>query len=307
MKTNLLKAFLALVMLLAAAGVVPGASAETDEPAALVAPIANAGWVEIGPGSASGGGISGAGATANTRSSETPSVAIGPDGRPIVAWSDYTGDSTRQIYVKRWNGSAWGEMGLHSASGTGISNNFQRLAMTPSLAIGPDGKPAVAWANNGDFGWQIYVRGWDGSAWKELGPSSAGGGGVSWLPGYAGEGASELPSMAIGPDNKPVVTWGFVHYTYDPYQVYGKKWGGATWEEIGQGSAQGTGISKAIDDFGQAHTPSVAIGPDGTPVVAFAAYRWDWDAYAGLTDIYTLIANSRTSGYATARSAMPAP
>ncbi|MBW7959715.1 MAG: hypothetical protein H3C69_09170 [Candidatus Promineofilum sp.] len=279
---------LALLVLLLGLGGARGASAGPDEPAAPVAPMApmaNAGWVEIGAGSASGGGVSGKGAPGNIRRSTDPSVTVGADGRPVVAWVDYTGDSTRQIYVKRWNGSGWVEMGLHSASGMGISNNVQQDAMTPSLTTGPDGKPAVAWANTG-MGWQTYVRSWDGSAWKELGPSSASGGGVSWFPGDAGVGASGPPSIAIGPDNKPVVTWGFRHYTGDPHQVYGKKWGGATWDEIGQGSAHGTGISKAIDDFGHADAPSIAIGPDGTPVVAFEAYHWDQDAYAGLVDIY---------------------
>ncbi len=291
MKNNLLKAFLTLVILLAVAGVVPGASAGADEPEAPMAPIANAGWEEIGPGSASGGGISGKGTSTNKRDSEEPSIAIGPDGRPVVAWIDYAGppdEAVNQVYVKRWDGSAWVEMGSHSASGVGISNNVRGYgALTPSLAIGPDGKPAVAWRNSHpDKGIQIYFRGWDGSNWKEFGPSSASEGGISWLPGYAGEGASEDPSMAIGPDNKPVVTWGFVHYTYNPFQIYGKKWGGASWDEIGQSSAHGTGISKVQNPDENAQNPSVAIGPDGTPVVAFVADRWDWDAYAELVDIY---------------------
>ena len=113
MKTNLLKAFLTLVILLAVAGVVPGASAGADEPEAPMAPIANAGWEEIGPGSASGGGISGKGTSTNKRDSEEPSIAIGPDGRPVVAWIDYAGppdEAVNQVYVKRWDVPALAEI-----------------------------------------------------------------------------------------------------------------------------------------------------------------------------------------------------
>ena len=54
-------------------------------------PEANAGWVEIGAGSASGDGISDdQGHAAN------PSLAITPTGTPIIAWS-----ATGEIYVRR--------------------------------------------------------------------------------------------------------------------------------------------------------------------------------------------------------------
>ncbi len=54
-------------------------------------------WVELGAGSASGGGIGG-----GLGSPERPSLAIDPDGKPIVAWEGNLSMS-REIYVKRWN------------------------------------------------------------------------------------------------------------------------------------------------------------------------------------------------------------
>lgn len=48
-------------------------------------------------------------------------MAITPDGTPYVAWRDTSGDW--EIYVRRWNGSSWEEVGTSSASGGGVSDN----------------------------------------------------------------------------------------------------------------------------------------------------------------------------------------
>lgn len=73
---------------------------------------ANAGWTEVGIGSASGGGIS-----HTDNMSDATSLAIGRDGQPVVAWVEGTPDANREIYVRRWNGLTWAEMGDGSASG----------------------------------------------------------------------------------------------------------------------------------------------------------------------------------------------
>jgi hypothetical protein len=55
-------------------------------------------WVEVGTGSASGGGISD-----NSGNSRRPSLAIAPapDGMPYVTWYD-DGGGDWEIYVRRW-------------------------------------------------------------------------------------------------------------------------------------------------------------------------------------------------------------
>src|SRR5690606_30141275 len=75
-----------------------------------------AAWIEMGAGSASGGGIS-----EDEEGSWSPSLAVSPDG-PIVAWYNGYGSGS-EIYVRRWDGAAWVEMGAGSASGGGVSNN----------------------------------------------------------------------------------------------------------------------------------------------------------------------------------------
>jgi len=101
----------------------------------------NAGWREVGAGSASGGGISD-----DDDDSCGPSIAVTPDSTPYVAWTDrnHLDKHDRDIYVRRWNGSDWEEVGAGSASGGGISGD-NGYASGPSIAIASDGIPYIAW------------------------------------------------------------------------------------------------------------------------------------------------------------------
>ena len=107
--------------------------------AAAPAAASNGGWVEVGGGSASRG----AGISQTFGFSENPSLAIGADGTAVIAWED-SDNGNKEIYVRRWNGSGWVEMGSGSASGGGISDTASR-STDPTLAVAADGRPVVAW------------------------------------------------------------------------------------------------------------------------------------------------------------------
>jgi hypothetical protein len=64
-------------------------------------------------------------------------------------------DTDLEIYVLRWNGSAWEEVGAGSASGEGISDN-DTFSGYPSVAVAPSGIPYVAWLDDPE----IYIRRW---------------------------------------------------------------------------------------------------------------------------------------------------
>ena len=129
-----------------------------------------------------------------------PSLAIAPDDTPYVAWYDNAVDNS-EIYVRRWNGLTWEEVGAGSASGGGISNNSDH-SFRPTLNVAPNGTLYVAWEDFSSGGWRIYVRRWTGSTWAEVGSGSASGGGISNnTPG------SWNPSLAIAPDSVPYVAW----------------------------------------------------------------------------------------------------
>ncbi len=147
-------------------------------------------WVEMGIGSASGGGISN-----NSGLSKQPSAVGEPGGTVYVAWHDAT-SGNREIYVRRWNGSGWIEAGSGSANGGGISNN-SGASFAASVAVAPDGTLYVAWhdASAGDR--EIYVRRWDGVDLGEVGTGSATGGGISDKAGTRATPHWPLPQMAL--------------------------------------------------------------------------------------------------------------
>jgi hypothetical protein len=220
-------------------------------------------WVEMGNGSASGGGISN-----NSGGSWYPSLAISPDSTPIVAWMDGS-NGNFEIYVRRWNGISWVEMGNGSASGGGISNNGED-SWEPSLAISPDGTPMIAWTDYSGDDSEIYLRIWNGTDWAELGSGSASAGGIS-----NDDGGSGSPFLAISPDGKPIIAW--VNFSSDDEEIYVRGWDGTVWVEMGTDSASGGGIS---NNSGDSESPSLAISPNGTPIIA-----WD-DKSSGKEEIY---------------------
>ncbi|MEW6358544.1 MAG: FG-GAP-like repeat-containing protein [Planctomycetota bacterium] len=246
-------------------------------------------WVEMGAGSATGGGIS-----QNIGVSWSPSIAIGSDGNPIVAWTNFSAND--EIYVRRWDGASWVEIGAGSASGNGISNTGGN-SYGASIAIGTDGNPIVAWYDNTSGDYEIYLRRWDGSSWVEATPGSASGGGIS-----NNAGASSAPRLAIGADGNPIVAWD--DDSSGDTEVYVRRWNGASWAELGTGSATGGGIS---NNSGTSSGQSLAIGPDGNPIVAWRdnstgsdetyVRRWNGSSWAEMgTDSATGNGISNTPG-----------
>lgn len=134
-------------------------------------------WQEIGEGSASQGGIS-----QNDGYSGPVDIAAGPDGSIYVAWVDNT-IGNKEVYVKRWNGEIWEEVGAGSAFGEGISDNSGdagrvSIAVAPGTAPFEEGIPYVAWTDTTSGLGRIYVRRFISETWQVVGAGSASGAGV---------------------------------------------------------------------------------------------------------------------------------
>ncbi len=221
-------------------------------------------WQEVGSGSASGGGISNAGSLL----AFSPVVGVAPDGIPYLAWqhtiTENDGIDTYlfgEIYVKRWDGSSWVEVGSGSASGYGVSSTGFNDSTEPTLAIAADGIPYVAWI---DYDWytfdsDIRIKRFNGSSWESLG-------GLVNDSGQATE-----PTLAIAPDGTPYLAW------WDYEEIYVKRWNGSGWVEVGSGSVSGGGVS---NNSGYSAAPSLAIAPDGTLYLAWS------DDTSGNDEIY---------------------
>jgi len=215
-------------------------------------------WVEVGAGSASGGGVSD-----NTSESFQATLVIDGALRPIVAWTDDRPNPQNpqqrlsDIYVKRWNGSAWVEMGTGSATGGGISNTAGESGEA-ALAAGPGGVIYLARSDATSGNAEIYVRRWSGSAWVEVSPGSASGGGIS-----NNADASYAPAIAIDSQNRPVVAW--VDRSDGDTEIYLKRLEGQTWVELGNSATAG-GLS---NNDGASLDPSVVSLANDLPLVAW--------------------------------------
>ena len=208
-------------------------------------------WGDV-DGSASGGGIS------NTSGdSLEPSIYLGPDDTPYVAWEQIIQGADSEIYARRLSGGNWVEIGPNGATGGGISNNAGDSAL-PSLVVTDSGEVIVAWGDSSSGDTEMYVRSYSGSAWSEVGSGSASGGGVS-----NNSGASRHASLALDSTGSIFLVWS--DDSSGNFEVYGRRWTGS-WSEIGSGSATGGGISQTAR---HSHAPVLTVDDLGRPIVVW--------------------------------------
>src|SRR5205814_1814275 len=106
-------------------------------------------------------------------------MALDSQGRPTVAWVHEERDAGGEvvaasfIYVERWNGAAWEELG-GSATGLGLSPS-RGHDHDVALVIDRQDRPVVAWQARGE----LPVRRWTGRGWQELGAGSAAPAGIT--------------------------------------------------------------------------------------------------------------------------------
>jgi hypothetical protein len=124
-----------------------------------------------------------------------PSLVIDLANRPVVAWKEKIGPVSvlnYNIYVKRWNGASWDQLGAT------LLTSSPRNAGSPSLSINPSGNPVVAFSELiSPNGYNIYVKQWAGTQWAILGNA---------LDNQLINNAL-YPSIAITRQNKPFVAW----------------------------------------------------------------------------------------------------
>jgi hypothetical protein len=216
-------------------------------------------------------------------------LALDHSDQPVVSWM-FAPPTTNlplpsQIYLKRWNGTLWEELG-GSASGGGISNALYN-AESPDLALDSAGNPIVTWLNSDVPGTnRILLKRWSGTAWEGIGGSDSGNG--IHGPGSWGDN----PSIALDSAGRPMVA--FNEYALSGGglgEIYLRRWDGMAWSGLGGSDTMG-GISAANGQG--ARYPSLKMGPSDHPIVAWQngplfvtdevyLRQWDGTAWVGLS------------------------
>jgi hypothetical protein len=126
------------------------------------------------------------GATANV--GQHTSLAFGPDGQPAISYLD--ANATAFMKIARFNGTAW-----VSTTVGGVTSGSLGLLFS-SLAFGPDGQPAVAYASDTGVGSNVELRSarFNGSAWT-----------ATLVDGVGSVG--RFGSQAFGPDGQPTISY----------------------------------------------------------------------------------------------------
>jgi hypothetical protein len=229
------------------------------------------GFVELAAGSASAGGVS-----QNSGSSVTPTMKLGDNAAPTLAWRDNT-SAYPEVYALAFNGSAFVELGAGSASGAGVSNS-RAVAQTPALSLTPAGLVWLAWQDTAANSPDVYALQFNGSTWEEISPNSAARGGLSDTGAMEGS-----PQLAIDSVGRAVLAW--TDTSSGLAQIYVRRFDGAVWQELGGLSAQAGGISNSSAG---ASAPALALDTDGNPMLAWV------DSASGVAEIVVARLNGST-------------
>jgi hypothetical protein len=98
------------------------------------------------------------------------SLTIDANNNPVVAYDQFGYDSfgvgSGSVYVKRWDGSKWVQLG------GALDMNFSFEAVYPRVAMSTNNSPVVVWMEDDvsdGYNYQIYAKRWNGSKWVLVG------------------------------------------------------------------------------------------------------------------------------------------
>jgi len=178
----------------------------------------------------------------------SPSLAIaadpsGSEAQPWLAWTSAprSDPSRRELYVSRWAAGTWTEpQAVPTGAATRVSD--------PVLAAAPGGALWLAWSGSDGAGAEIYASRWDGRSWS-----------APWRVSGEPDRDDYQPRLVVAGDGRPWLVW-VGHQAGPDDEIYSSTWTGTGW----------TGEQMVSRDDDALDTrPSLALGPDGQPWLAW--------------------------------------
>ena len=121
-------------------------------------------------------------------SAVSPAIALNGSEQPVVAWLQGAA-AGNLLQVSSWDGSGW------TTLGKALNVDIQKIASAPSLVVGADELPVVAWSEStGVDAGSVHVARWNGSAWSLLGDGALGS-------------SLSAPQLALDSKSQPVIAW----------------------------------------------------------------------------------------------------
>jgi hypothetical protein len=249
-----------------------GTFSATVDAAATVMSGTFTGASQIGPGSFSGGRVMGKYAcfwesfgnqavldVDATNKATLPAIAM--DGNdPVVAFIEEVQGAPvnntipfeQKVYVKRWTGTQWEQLG--GALNTGANDTTGQ----PRLAVA-NGKPVVAWTerNKTTLVEEAYAKRWDGSQWVQLGG----------LLNVSPTQNTYARGVVIDANDRPVVMLSYYDAAWQLWITRGMQWSGSAWTQLG-GNMWGSVLHLTQDATG---APAY-VSADG---LTLGAGRWN--------------------------------
>ena len=224
-------------------------------------------WVGLGD-SASGNGIS----QNAKKSSENPRVVLDAHDNPAIVWQESSSKDNTEIFLKRWNGSAWAEVG--TSASVGGTSHTPNPSVNPVLVLDKNGNPFVAWNELAEsnlmditlFGhpirkariYGIYLRYWDGKNWSELAGSASKKGVL--------EAKTDLdwPALALDSQSRPFLACSVNVGDVIQSEIYLAKWNGQSWALLSNSPEGGVSNAKGLVEH-----PVMAVDQSDNPYVTW--------------------------------------
>ncbi len=184
----------------------------------------------------------------------SPQIGVMSNGRPVVAWLQYSGVTTNKIHarVSVWDGADWvGLAGSHTNGLALSSTNTANVASALSLAINRLGRPVVAWKESA-INNSISVRQWNGATWDSLNYSNA----LFFI--------SDPKLVAADRSDDLFLAWRqqvSAPLPYAAHQIFAARRTGGSWSQM-SGSATHPGVSATTNGVNAIYPyePSISVG-----------------------------------------------